>query len=76
MKMMNWLIVAAIVVAVWWFFFRKGQKSFYVNSVCQAAEIGTEAEPVNAIPTMLPSVAGVAMGTSSYRAKTCGSCGM
>lgn len=72
----NWLLVAVVALVAWWFLFRKGQKSYYVNSVCQAADIGAEIEPVTAKPPMLPSVAGVAMGTSAYRAKTCGACGM
>lgn len=71
----NWLLVAIIALAVWWLFMNPKIMK-YANHVCQAAPLDESVEPAGAVPAMLPSVAGVAMGSSAYRAKTCGSCGM
>lgn len=68
------MAIAILALLAWWIL--KGKKSAYANSVCQAAEIDASVEPVGSVATMLPSVAGVAMGSSAYKAKSCSACGM
>lgn len=73
----NWIAVGIIAVLVWWLFMGQ-KKSYYVNSVCQAADLdAVDSGMMPVVPVAaLPSVADVSMGTSKYTTKSCMSCGM
>lgn len=72
----NWLLVAIIVAALLWLFMKPMGKSYYTTSVLEPSELDEVIDPVSTVPSMLPSVAGVSMGSSAYRAKTCSACGI